>query len=94
MTETLSTENVQVPLLEPALEAERPAKRKKTCSEGEVSSVLVKKAVVDAIRAQSATMRCGAGYMEALNTSILELVDASISRATANARQTLRPYDL
>ena len=92
MTETTSTENV--PVLEPALEAPRPAKRKKTCTEGEASCVLVKKAVVDAIRAQNPAMRCGGGYLESLNASVLELVDASISRATANQRQTVRPCDL
>ena len=95
--EPLPSAAQDAPVLEPAQEASRPTKRRKPADadgDAQPQSVLVKKVATDQLRKQHPAMRCGAGYMEALNVAVMELIDASVSRAVANQRMTVRDYDL
>ena len=83
-------------LLEPAQEAPRDCKRKKTeAADGDAQQcLLVKKLVVEHLRKQAPSLRCGGDFFEALNAAVKELLDMSVSRATANGRLTVKKCDL
>ena len=83
-------------LLEPAQEAPRDCKRKKSeAAEGDAQPcLLVKKLVLEHLRKQAPSLRCGGDFFEALNAAVKELLDMSVSRATANGRLTVRKCDL
>ena len=55
-----------------------------------VKPLVVKSAVRDLLKGY----RVGAGFFDALNKQVANLVAAAIKRAKANGRKTLRPEDL
>lgn len=55
---------------------------------------LVKKVIVEHLHKQVPPVRCGGGFIEALNAAALEIVDEAVSRAMANQRQTVKVCDL